>query len=164
MAARRILVVGVALAGISMDALRMSAQSTDLWVGTWQLNVAKSTHSPGPSPRSNTLTIESVPGGGQRHALDGINAQGQPIHSESVARFDGTDIPVEVAPPQKTVTTNRFRKTGDRSFEVIVTVDGKATTTSRVFVSPDGKSLALMTKGTNAQGQTVNNTQLWDRQ
>ena len=43
-------------------------------------------------------------------------------------------------------------------------VDGKHTTTSRVVVSVDGRTMTQTTTGTNAQGQTVNNTAIWEKQ
>jgi len=43
-------------------------------------------------------------------------------------------------------------------------VDGKVTTTSRSVGAPDGKTRTLTVTGTNAQGQTVKNVVLWEKQ
>ena len=87
-------------AAIWLIATLALSQSTDPWIGTWKLNVAKSTFSPGPPPGSNTVKIEVVAGGGQKQTFDGINAQGRPFHSERVTKFDGADVRLEaVSPP-----------------------------------------------------------------
>jgi hypothetical protein len=158
-------VAGVALMATLLVASLVITQPTDPWLGTWKLNVTKSKFNPGPPPKSNTLRIEPVAGGSQKHTFDGVNAEGQTTHSEWVVKFDGTDVAVQaVAPPTKTVTTNAFRRLDDRSFEAIAKRDGKRTVTSRVVISRDGKTMTQTTTGTNAQAQTVNNTTIWEKQ
>jgi hypothetical protein len=39
---------------------QMSYAQTDPLIGTWKLNVAKSTFSPGPAPRSTTATVTAA--------------------------------------------------------------------------------------------------------
>ena len=164
MARKSMMVVGVVL-GLVLAGSLVSAQSAEPWVGTWKLNLAKSKFTPGPPPKSNTLKIEAVAGGTQKHTFDGIDAQGQVTHSERLAKFDGTDVPVQaVAPASTTATTNAFRRTGDHSFEVLAKTGGKLTTTNRIVVSADGKTLTQTTTGTNAQGQTVSNVTVYDKQ
>jgi hypothetical protein len=161
----RITVVGVAFTGLLLAAALVSAQSADPWIGTWRLNLAKSKFSPGPAPTSSTLKVEAVSGGAQKHTFDGANAQGQATHSERVARFDGADVPVQaIAPATKSVNTNAFRRLGDHSFEVLAKADGKLTSTNRIVVSADGKTLTQTTTGTNAQGQAVSNVSVYDKQ
>ena len=157
--------MGTALAGVLIVISVGFAQGSDPWIGAWKLNLAKSTFSPGPPPKSNTLKIEAVVGGAQRHTFDRVNAKGQPTHSERIGKFDNVDIPVQaVQPPTKTVTNGAFRRLEARSFEVTSTSDGKATTTTRVVISADGKTRTQTQTGTNAQGQTVNSVNVYDRQ
>jgi hypothetical protein len=156
---------GLALAGILVTASVGLAQGPEPWVGTWTLNLAKSTFNPGPPPKSNTLKIEAVAGGAQKHTFDGVNAQGQLIHSERVTKFDGSEVAVQAAqPPSKAVVTNTFRRLDNRSFEVVGRSDGKVTTTTRVVISADGKTMTQTAAGTNAQGQKVSNTTMWEKQ
>jgi hypothetical protein len=165
MAGRNMTVRSVALMAMLLVASVAVTQPTDLWVGTWKLNLAKSKFNPGPPPKSSTLRIEPIAGGSQKHTFDGVNAEGQTTHSERVAKFDGSENPVQaVAPPAKTVATNAFRRLDDHSFEVIVKVDGKLTTTNRIVISLDGKTMTQTTTGKNAQGQTVNNTTVYEKQ
>jgi hypothetical protein len=48
------------------------AQSDPL-IGTWKLNLAKSTYSPGPPPKSQTATFQAE-GQGLRETLEATNA------------------------------------------------------------------------------------------
>jgi len=48
-----------ALVLMSVLALTAVVIAADNNVGTWKLNLAKSTYSPGPAPKSQTLTIEA---------------------------------------------------------------------------------------------------------
>ena len=57
-----------------------------------------------------------------------------------------------------------FQRSLTHSFEVIVKVDGKLTTTNRIVISRDGKTMTQTTTGKNAQGQTVNNTTVYEKQ
>ncbi len=71
-----------------------SAQS-DAHVGTWELNLAKSTFDPGPPPRRQTLFYKEE-GKGLTALLQGIDAAGKPITldtSNLVINFDGKDHP-----------------------------------------------------------------------
>ncbi len=164
MTGRNMTVVGSALLGLIVVTLVAVAQPSDPWVGTWKLNLAKSKFNPGPPPKSNTLRIEPVAGGGQKHSFDGVNARGQTAHSERVTKVDGSEVPVQAAlPAPTTVDTNIIRRIDGRSYEVVNKVDGKLTTTSRIVVSGDGKTMIQTTTGKNAQGVTVNNTVVWER-
>ena len=68
------------------------ALAAEAWLGTWKLNVAKSKYSPGPGPKSLTLTWEAT-ADGIKHASDGVNGEGEPMHSGYVTKYDGTDVP-----------------------------------------------------------------------
>jgi hypothetical protein len=136
------------------------AQSSDTWLGTWKLNVAKSKSSPGPPAKSNRITI-SAPQGGWAGVTDGIDAAGKPTHTEITAKFDGKDYPLKGVAPN---TTRAFKRIDNHSFEFTTKVDGKVTTTTRVVVSPDGKTQTVTTTGKNAQGQAVNNLGIYEKQ
>src|SRR5262249_41558065 len=81
----------------------LSGQANDAWIGSWKVNVAKSTYSPGPAPKSGTSRFEKLPDGSTKVTLDGTDAQGRHTHSEAVTRMDGKEIPIQ--PIQPTTTT-----------------------------------------------------------
>ena len=98
------------------------------------------------------------------HGL-GVNAQGQPTHTERVGKFDGADVPVQaVQPPSQAATTSAFRRVDTRSFEVVNKSAGKLTSTVRVVISADGKTMTQTSNGTNAQGQKTDSISVYDKQ
>jgi len=136
-------------------------------VGTWKLNLAKSKYSPANlAPKSGTTKIEAV-AGGIKLTADGVDAQGQATHLEYTAMFDGKDYPIQATiggrpnPNQDAVT---WRKIDDYTYENTAKLKGQALTTTRVAIARDGKTRTNTVTGKNAQGQTVNNTAVYEKQ
>src|SRR5690242_15721322 len=71
----------------------LSAQMNDPRIGTWKLNVAKSTYSPGPAPQSVTVKVEAA-GQGEKATTDFVNANGTRTTTQYTANFDGKDSPL----------------------------------------------------------------------
>ena len=159
---KRIAVVGVILAALLIVGSIGRTQSTDPWIGTLKVNLEKSIYSPGPKPTvAATLKIEPS-AGGIKTTIDGANPEGQPTHMETVGSFDGKDNPVKGALAPN--TTNALKRIDDRTFEVMGKVDGKPTVTTRAVVSADGKTMNATQTGMNAQGQTIKNVIVLDKQ
>jgi hypothetical protein len=159
---KRIAVVFVTLAAVLVVSSIARAQSSDPWIGTWKVNLEKSTYSPGPKPTvAATVKIEPS-AGGIKSTIDGTNAEGKPTHTETVGKFDGNDNPVKGA--QAPNTTNALKRIDDRTFEVMGKIDGKPTVTTRVAVSADGKTMTATQTGKNAKGESVNNVIVMDKQ
>jgi hypothetical protein len=47
-------------------------------LGTWKLNLAKSTYSPGPAPKTSTFTFQGE-GQNLKNTTEGIDAEGKPV-------------------------------------------------------------------------------------
>ena len=154
--------VFVALATLLTVSAVARAQSADPWMGTWKVNLAKSTYSPGPKPTvAGTVKMETA-SGAMKSTIDGVNAQGRPTHTETVSKFDSTDVPVKGAAAPN--STSAFKRIDGRTFQVVGKVDGKPTVTTVVKVSADGKTLTATQTGKNAQGQSVKNMIVADKQ
>ena len=136
------------------------ALAADNWLGTWNLDLAKSKYSPGPAPKSLTLKFEATPGG-IKFTSDGVSADGKPNHSMFLSRFDGKDVPYEGNPDGDMATP---RKMDDNSYSNTWKKGGKATITAKVVVSADGKTMTITQTGTNAKGEAVNNTIVYNKQ
>ncbi len=136
------------------------AWGADSNVGTWKVNVAKSKYSPGPAPKSQTLTIEANDGG-IKYTAQGENAQGAPIHVEFTAKYDGMDNPVTGSPE---FTSIAYKRIDAHTVESTTKKDGTVMSTSRAVISKDGKTRTLTTKGKNAAGKDVHNVVVFDRQ
>jgi hypothetical protein len=138
----------------------VSAWAGDSNVGTWKLNIAKSTYSPGPAPKSSTITIVAVDDGIQFKA-DGIDAAGEPTHVEYTAKYDGQDNPVTGIGYADTVAVKRIDA---NTIETTLKKAGTPVMTVRATVSPDGKTRAAVFTGKNEKGQDVHNIAVYDKQ
>jgi hypothetical protein len=136
-----------------------TAQS-DSFVGTWRLNVAKSTYSPGPAPKSIT-TIYEAAGKGYKVAVTNESATGKTQYGYTT-NLDGKESPVTGTNPNAdTLTAKRIDA---RTLEVVSRKGGKVTVTQRNVLSADGKTRTVTTTGTDAQGQKVNNVAVFEKQ
>jgi hypothetical protein len=160
----RITTLTAAFAFVVAVSSTVQGQAADPWIGVWKPNLAKSTFSPGPTPKTpGTVTIESAPGGGIKLVIDGMNAQGKPIHTESVGAFDGKDHPVKGAPNPNAMSA--FKRIDARTIETQAKADGKTpTVTTRAVVSADGKTMTLTQTGQNIKGVAVKNVIVLERQ
>ncbi len=141
--------------------LTSTAQAPQGLAGTWKVNLAKSTYSPGPAPKTQTSIWSAVPGGGWTSIVDGVDGAGKPTHTQQVTMFDGKAVELKGAPVP---TTRAFSRIDDRGYQFVDRVNGKVTTTTRVTIAADGKTRTNVATGTNADGKPVNNTVVWDRQ
>ena len=134
--------------------------AADNWIGTWKLDVAKSKFSPGPAPKSMTLTFAATPDG-IKFMSDGVDADGKPTQSEFVSRFDGKEVSYKGNPNADTASP---KKINDNSYSNPWKKDGKVTVTAHVIVSKDGKTLTVHQKGKNVKGETVDATLICGKQ
>ena len=141
-------------------AVNISAGAADQHSGTWKMNPAKSTYSPGPAPKSTTVKIDSD-ADKVKLSADGIDAAGNPTHVEYTAKYDGKDYPITGVPNADTVALERpdastIRSTMKKGDQVVMTVTS--------VISKDGKTRTSTFKGKNAEGQDVNNVVVYDKQ
>ena len=136
----------------------VAAQAPDPAVGKWNLNVAKSKFSPGPAPKSTTATIAA--GAAYKVVVEAVTADGAKVNWEYSANFDGKPHPVKGNPDGDMVVAKRVNAT---TVETSYTLKGKPTTSNSRVVSADGKTMTVTSTGTNAQGQKINNVQVFER-
>lgn len=158
MRVRALVVVGAAflVAALAAPAL---AQSPDPWVGSWRLNAAKSKYSPGPAPQSSRVTITATPGG-IKQTTRTEPLTGPATVAEVTAMFDGKDYPVTGNP---NADMQAFTKLDSHSYQIVGKKGGKVMLTSKVVISPDGKTRTTTQTGTDAQGRAVNNTIVYEK-
>jgi hypothetical protein len=137
----------------------LPAQSQDAWFGTWRLNLAKST--PDRAIRFKRATTKIEPWkDGLKVTYELVGLRGGVTHMEWIGRFDGKDYPMQGV---DYVMTNAYRRIDDRSYEIVVKVDGIVNSTASVAISPDGKTLTTLTASKNAQGNPVKTTTVYER-
>ena len=154
--------------GITIGSIvTLTAQAPSPLSGTWKLNVAKSKYSPADlAPKSTTLKYD-VTADGIKAVVDGVDAKGRKTHVEYTAKFDGKDAPWKGTldgkpnPDQDAVT---WKKIDNNTYETATRLKGQVLTTTRIVVAKDGKTRTGTATGKNAQGQTINNTVVYDKQ
>src|SRR5450755_3047506 len=83
-----------------------TALAADSVVGTWKLNLAKSTFSPGPAPKSQTRTyVESAQG--MTVTIKTTAADGKESTTTLVFKDDGKSYPVSGSPDFDAVSVKR---------------------------------------------------------
>jgi hypothetical protein len=149
---------------LAVAALALSASGTaqsDPFLGTWKLNPAKSKYSPGPAPKSQTTTYEAA-GKGYKISVKSEPATGAMQEWSYMATLDGKESAITGTNPNAdTIAVKRIDAT---TLEMTSKKGGKPTTTQRNVVSADGKTRTVTTTGTDAQGRTVNNTAVFEKQ
>src|SRR3974390_3501413 len=66
--------------------------ASDVQIGTWTLNEAKS--KPAPGATKNTTVVYAAAGDEVKVTVDGVTSDGKPAHNEWTGRFDGKFYPV----------------------------------------------------------------------
>ena len=135
------------------------AQTPDPRIGPWKLNVAKSKYNPGPAPKSGSVTF-SAAGQGTKVVVDAVGPDGSKTQWEYTANFDGKPYPVKGNGDGDMVVAKRVNP---NTVETTYTLKGNPTTVNTGVVSTDGKTFTVTTKGTNAQGQKVDNVQVFEK-
>ena len=146
--------IGIALVGVSAAA---NAQ-TEPVMGTWKLDVAKSTYKPGPAPKSSTVVVEPA-GKGIKVAIESVQADGSPLKWGFTSVRDGkTEAPVTGNPMFDTVTTT---KESDTAGTNVYKKGGKVVMTSKLTVT--AKTMTVTSDGTDAKGQAVHNVAVYTK-
>ena len=150
----------VVLVAISVLALSPAAFAADNNIGTWKLDPAKSTHSPGPPPKSHTVKIEAWGDDGVQYIADGVSADGKPTHAEFRAKYDGNDYPFKDNPAH----TVAYKRIDANTVQATTKMNGKVTITGKITVSADGKTRTVAQTGTDSHGRSVNTTAVYSKQ
>jgi hypothetical protein len=136
------------------------AQASKGLVGTWKLDAAKSTFSPGPAPKSMSVTYAAEGTDGMKIVVDVTPAEGAAQHWEMTAHYDGKEYPVTGNPSADTIALKRI---DDRTGESTMKKDGKVTSTNMRKLSADGKTLTITSKGTTADGKPRHDVQVFQK-
>jgi hypothetical protein len=133
--------------------------ASDPNMGTWKLNEAKSKVAAG-LPKPVTVVYEAA-GDKVKVTVDGIGADGQPMHNEWTGAFDNKDYPVTGDP---SVDARSYKKINDNTLMLANKKNGKVTTTARVVVSADGKTRNVETRGMDSEGKMIRGIAVYDKQ
>jgi hypothetical protein len=137
-----------------------TALAADAVVGTWKLNVAKSTFSPGPAPKSQTR-VYSESAQGMTVIVKTTAADGKESSTTLTFKEDGKPYPMSGNPDVDMVSLTRVDAFTVHSTQ---TKAGATVGTAVRTVSKDGKTLTFAQKGTRANGGKFDDVSVYDRQ
>jgi hypothetical protein len=156
----RVLVIALAASAFALVAPAFGAAQADPMIGIWKLNLAKSTYTPGPPPRSVTVDVHAA-GGGLMAMADGVNAQGAPTHTMFMIVCNGQPQAVTGA---AAIDAMSCRRPDPYSQEFTNMKDGRETTSGTLTISRDGRTMTISTKGIGANGVQIDNVAVYDKQ
>ena len=152
---KRTIVFACLVAAASLLPQRATAQANPR-LGTWTLNVAKSTYQQGQAPATETRTYLVTDDGGVQMTADTVLASGTKQPSGYRAKFDGKDAPYSGAAGDSIAITGD----GWASDSTVKSV-GKVTQTTHSVVSRDGTTMTMVTK--TASGRAIS-TRIYNKQ
>lgn len=154
---RTILVsLAVLLAGVAVSIA--ADASMGAWMGSWKLNEAKTKLGAGAT--KNTMVSYATEGDNLVVTVDGVTADGKPVHHVWTGKLDDKDYPVSDDPMG---TSRAYRKIDSSTLEFTAKRDGKVTVTGRVTHSADGKTRTVTTSMTDATGKKIVSTAIYDK-
>lgn len=158
---RTVRLVGLVTLGIALAAMQPhpAAAQSDPHVGTWVLNVAKSSYTPGPGPKAQTSVYTSA-GDGLKVAATGTSADGTPTKTDFSIVFDAKDHPATGNPDWDAVSSKRV---DSHTIDFTRKKAGKVVQTGTSVVSKDGKTRTVTATGVNAQGQKIKTVGVYEK-
>jgi hypothetical protein len=150
----RSLMLATLMAGVVLWGHQASAQATDPMLGIWKINVGKSTFSPGPPLKGGFVTYAPTVDGMTKTTAELVTADGTKQLIEYTATDDGKDHPITGVPgvdavSVKKIDANTWERTDKKGGKVVGTLTRR--------INANGDEITVIIKGTNAQGQPVEN-------
>ena len=155
------LLLPVALA-LLLPTLSIAQSSSDPTIGTWVLNVAKSTYKSGPAPQSETRTYEATPDG-THLTVHQIASDGTNVTEESTYKRDGKPYAFTGSKDIDAVAVTRVNAHERRATDML---HGEVVSHVVFTISKDGKTMtATRTMKNASSGKTeVRDVRVYDRQ
>jgi hypothetical protein len=151
------MLVGAVLA---MSGVAIGAAAVDPVVGTWTLNVAKSTFNPGPALKSETRTYTQGDDG-ISVTVTGVLADGSALSQQSTFKYDNKAYPWSGSADNDAVS---LRRVNGSTVTAVLMKGGKKVGASTRTISSHGKILTLSSKVTGADGKATSNVLVFDKQ
>jgi hypothetical protein len=140
----------------------MMAQDNPL-VGTWKLNLDKSKYSAGMAPKTLTRTV-SADGDSVKYSFEGTGPDGAALTYGFTVKYDGKDYDVTGSGAPYGADHITIKRINSHSYSATLKKDGKTVGMSTATVSKDGKTTTVAGKGKDAKGNSVEASQVYDKQ
>jgi hypothetical protein len=139
----------------------MLAWAADPLVGSWKLDMEKSSTAKGKATEQRSLTVVAIPSGYQFTGQIGTGPEGQ-----STLLLDGKEheAPQDMRLVKNTGATSEIAKrVSGNVLEIAYRRDGKTVAIERLEVSGDGKVLTMTGDGTHVDGHKLRNVWVYVR-
>lgn len=147
----------ITLAAIVAWSAGLTAQN-EPFLGTWELNLAKSSITRGAPPQSESIANVAEPGG-FKSTLTSVTGRGTSVEIHHY-NFDGNFHQTEGGDPREL----SFKRIDRRTIESDTRRNGQITVNRRFVLSEDGKTMTVTASGTTGGGQKyTNDTRVYDR-
>jgi hypothetical protein len=146
----------VLLASLS---LATRAQSADPFVGTWAMDVAKSSYPRGTCPKQMVIVMEPTENG-IHYRSKTIYPNGSVSSAEYTAGYDGKQVPVKGTGVMMPVA---LRRVGARTVVATYTRWLQVAATSRRVVSPTGRTMTITTSFTDESGKKLTTVGVYEK-
>ena len=138
------------------------SSAADNSLGTWKLNVAKSSYGGAPMPVKNLVMIRQASADGVKVSQIGERVDGTALNSSYTTRYDGKECVVQGTSPFDRITVKQLdantfvdeRKKKDGLFHAKV----------KTLISEDGRTLTTVATGINSEGKQFTSTLIHERQ
>ena len=158
---KHVLTAILALA-VCLVAPTLMKADTNAMVGTWKINLEKSTFPSGTAPKSLTRTI-TADGDNITYSFDGVAADGSALKYSFTVKYDGKDYSITGTGPNGSDHIS-LKQTNSHMTQGTLKIGDKVVATVHTTVSHDGKIATVTSKGTDKDGKTVKQTQIFDKQ
>ena len=161
------LVVLASTLGVSAQtAPRPASERADRFVGTWILNVEKSTFEGAPAPKSSMRTFDYERDNTILCTVHTVNASGRPTFVHFLITLDGTEHE-ELSRSSSAERSPVFvsaKKTDEQRIDLTFKRDGQVFIWHSWTISDDGRTFTVRRKGSTAQGQPTYYVMIYERQ
>lgn len=153
----------VSLSSTSALAQAASAESNPL-LGTWTLNVAKSSIDYAPLPRDENRTYRAAPNDGMVFSVEGTDGAGASYAYGSTAALDGREYPMPGTGTRNGGDAVSWSLVDPRTVHAVVKRLGDVVNRVVLSVSNDGMVLTITENGTSPVGVPTHGVRVYDRQ
>ena len=147
------------LTALAVVATAAQSQAKDPSIGTWVLNVAKSSGAAATKPKSGTRTY-AASGDKLSLAAEVVGADGKTTKTSFTAAADGKDYAYTGDANADMIAIKRIDA---NTVEATLKKGGKVVSTATRAVSKDGKTLTISVESKDAKGAPVKSVSVWDK-
>ncbi len=145
-------VTGVLLACVVAALPSVVSAKTNPRVGTWTMNAAKSSFTPGPGPKALTL-VYTATGDNLVAFLQGTDPADKPINPEKTRQTITMDGKDHATTGNENWDMTSWKRVNATTFEITRKKAGKVVQTGTNTLSADGKTMTVTSKGVSVSGQ-----------